>query len=66
MLDDSEGFWRVFIEARDAVRAVLAPGLRLRHLLGRGEDIGRRLIARRPRRAKQMSGLPRIFRKPLG
>ncbi len=49
--------WRIFLEARDAVIAALAPALRMRTLLRSGERIAKRLHHCGGKRTKQMSGL---------
>lgn len=53
-----ESRWRVFREASDTVRAILAPALPLEHLLGRGAHLRRVLgerRAKRPRQAQRMA-----------
>lgn len=53
--------WRSFIEARDTVREILAPALRLNHLLARGRQIahalGERPRAKRPRQLQKLADL---------
>jgi hypothetical protein len=66
MTDERCRVWPVFIEIRDAVKAVLAPPLPLRRLLGRGPQIARSLRQKPRRRKMQRSTLPGIFGKLLG
>src|SRR5215813_4893170 len=54
--------WRLTLEARDALLAVIAPALKLRHLIGRGKSLARALRVNRPKRPMQMSKAAMIFR----
>jgi hypothetical protein len=66
MMDERSRLWPVFIEIRDAVKAVLAPPLSIRKLIRRGPKIARSLRQVRRRRKMQRSKLTRIFSKLLG
>jgi len=66
MLDEQCRAWPVFVEIRDAVKAVLAPALSLKRLIRRGPEIARSLRQTRRRRKMQRSKLPSIFSKLLG
>ena len=65
-MDERSRLWPVFLEIRDAVKAVLAPALPIRKLLRRGRDIARRLRQTPRRRPMQRSKLTRIFNSSLG
>lgn len=45
--------WRLFIEARDSLRGILAPRLSLSHLLANGPGIAARARVKRPKRPLQ-------------
>jgi hypothetical protein len=66
MMDEQSRAWPVFIEIRDAVKAVLAPALSIRKLIRRGPEIARSLRQSRRRRKMQRSKLKNIFVKLLG
>jgi hypothetical protein len=66
MMDEQSRVWPVFIEIRDAVKAVLAPPLSIGTLIRRGPKIARRLRQGCRRRKMQRSNLNRIFSKSLG
>lgn len=51
------------MEARDTLRQLLAPPLRLSHLLQRGHSIALALRVERPDRPTQLSKIRRIFVK---
>jgi hypothetical protein len=51
----------MFIEARDALLAVLAPPLDLRHLIKRGKCIQKALAQKNSRRPPQMTRLKKIL-----
>jgi hypothetical protein len=65
-MDEQSRLWPVFIEIRDAVKAVLAPPLSIRKLIRRGPKIARSLRQGHRRRKMQRSKLTRIFSKLLG
>jgi hypothetical protein len=65
-MDEQSRLWPVFIEIRDAVKAVLAPPLSIKKLIRRGPKIARSLRQGRRRRKMQRSKLTRIFSKLLG
>lgn len=65
-MDERSRLWPVFLEIRDAVKAVLAPALPIQKLLRRGRGIARRLRQTPRRRAMQRSKLTRIFDRSLG
>jgi hypothetical protein len=62
MTDEQSRLWPVFVEIRDAVKAVLAPALPLRKLLRCGRQIAHRLRQTPRSRKMQRSRLARIFR----
>lgn len=64
-MDEQSRVWPVFIEIRDAVRAVLAPAISIRKLIRRGAKIARSLRQSRRRRKMQRSKLSSIFSKLL-
>jgi len=66
MTDEQCRVWPVFIEIRDALKAVLAPPLALRRLIGRGPQITRSLRQEPRRRKMQRSKLAHIFQRILG
>jgi hypothetical protein len=61
MVDEQSRLWPVFIEIRDAVKAVLAPSLAIRHLIRNGRKIARSLCECSRNRKMQRSRLARIF-----
>lgn len=65
-MDEQSRAWPVFIEIRDAVKAVLAPAISLRKLIRRGPKIARSLRQSRRCRKMQRSKLKSIFSKFLG
>jgi hypothetical protein len=54
--------WRIVLEARDALLAVITPALRLQKFIQRGPAIARSLRVIRPNRPMQMSRLENIFK----
>ena len=65
-MDEQSRVWPVFIEIRDAVKAVLAPPLSIGRLICRGPKIARSLCQGHRRRKMQRSKLAHIFSKILG
>jgi hypothetical protein len=55
MMDEQSRVWPVFIEIRDAVKAVLAPPLSIGRLIRRGPKMARRLRQGRRRPKMQRS-----------
>jgi hypothetical protein len=66
MLDEQMRWWPVFVEIRDSIRGILAPALRLAHLLQHGPRIARRLKATPRKRTMQHARLLSIFPQLLG
>jgi hypothetical protein len=64
--EDHPSRWRLFIEARDSLRGVLAPRLRLEHLLRNGPRIARRARVKRPQRPLQTVALHRLASRIIG
>ena len=65
-MDERSRVWPVFIEIRDAVKAVLAPALSIRKLIRRGPKIACSLRQGHRRRKMQRSKLKTIFSRFLG
>jgi hypothetical protein len=61
MICETLSRWRIVLEARDTLLAVIVPALPLRHFLKRGPAIARRLLVRRPNRPMQLSKLRGIL-----
>ncbi len=61
MLAPGSSRWRVFLEARDAVVAALAPALTVTTLLKAGPRIAKQLRQPGGTRTKQMSGLSGLW-----
>jgi hypothetical protein len=53
--------WRLVLEARDALLAVIVPALRLRHFIRCGRAIARALRVIRPCRPMQMVKMRQIL-----
>ena len=53
--------WRIVLEARDALMAVIAPALSLRKFLRHGRAIAQALRVIRPHRPMQMSRVRKYF-----
>jgi hypothetical protein len=62
----NESQWRAFIEARDAVKAVLAQGLRLQHLISNGCRIATKLAETPRKRIRQVVKLKPSLNGDLG
>lgn len=60
---DEVSRWAVLVEVIDALKAVLAPPLPLRHLLDHGRSIALSLRAGSPRRPLQLKKLRQLFAK---
>ena len=58
--------WRIVLEARDALVAVIAPALTLRKFLRRGRALARALRVLRPSRPMQLSQVGEILNRVLG
>jgi len=58
---DEVSRWNVLVEVRDSLRSVLAPPLKLAHLLRRGRQIALSLRKRRPERPMQLVRIRQIF-----
>ena len=65
-MDEESRVWPVFVEIRDAVKAVPAPALSITKLIRRGPKLARGLRQGSRRRKMQRSKLRSIFSKSLG
>lgn len=52
-LEEHPSRWRLYVEVRDSLRAILAPALRLLHLLRHGARIAEKARIKRPKRPLQ-------------
>jgi hypothetical protein len=57
--DETPSRWRIFIEARDCMRTILAPSLKLSHLLENAARISDKAKVRRPNRPLQAAAMNR-------
>jgi hypothetical protein len=58
---DEVSRWSVLVEVIDALKAVLAPPLPVRHLLDHGRSIALSLRTGRPQRPMQLKKLRQLF-----
>ncbi len=58
--------WRLVLEARDTLLAVIVPALKLRRFLVRGRALARALQVNRPQRPMQLSRVAKILCPTLG
>jgi hypothetical protein len=64
--EDHPSRWLLFVEVRDSLRGVLAPRLKLQHLIDHGKRIARRARVKRPNRPLQSVKLQKIGLEDIG